>query len=133
MDDALTPVRLDENCLTLLRVLTRSEHRRLTPLWMRATRGGRVLLSDHFEVDVAHNDNPEANLLSKEIGDERLNSVLARLTQQEQQVVQTWATLGGSWVEAASLHGMAAQTGERVRRKLKRLGAEQIRRAEAVK
>jgi hypothetical protein len=133
MDDALTPVQLDEDCLTLLRALTRSEHRRLTPLWMRATRGGRVLLSDQLGFDLAHNDSPEAGLLSKEIGDERLNSVLARLTQQEQQVVQTWATLGGSWVEAAFHVGMAAETGDRVRRKLKRLGAEQIRRAEAVK
>lgn len=132
MDDALTPVRLDEDCLTLLGVLTRSEHRRLTPLWRRGTRWGRVLLSDQIAIGVAHNDSPEARLLSNEIGDDRLSYALARLAPQEKQVVQTWATLGGSWGEAASLHGMAAHTGERVRRKLKRLGVEQIRRAEAV-
>ncbi|WP_416484428.1 hypothetical protein [Streptomyces sp. CL12] len=133
MDDALSPARIDERCLDLLRTLARSEHRRLAPLWMRRVLGGRlVLLSEQTGIDATDHRSPEAVLLTSEFGDERLSFVLGGLTEQERRLVQTWAGLGGSWGEAASFQGLGVGTGERVRRKLRRLGAEQIRRAEAV-
>ncbi|MFI1029758.1 hypothetical protein [Streptomyces sp. NPDC020951] len=133
MDDALSPALLDENCLALLRTLARSEHRRLVPLWMRRALGGRlVLLSEQTGIDATDHESPEAVLLKSEFDDKRLSFVLGGLTEQERQVVQNWAGLGGSWGEAATSQGLDAKTGERVRRKLRRLGAEQIRRAEAV-
>lgn len=133
MDDALDPARLDENCLPLLRTLAHSEYRRLVPLWMRRALGGRlVLLSEWTGTDATDHESPEVVLLNSEFGDERLASVLGGLTEQERRLVQTWAGLGGSWGEAAASQGLDAKMGERVRRKLKRLAAKHIRRAEAV-
>ncbi|MFI0035465.1 hypothetical protein ACH4NS_08275 [Streptomyces mutabilis] len=133
MDGALSPDRIDESCLGLLRTLARAERLRLAPLWMRRALGGRlVLLSEQTGIDATDHQSPEAVLLNSEFDDERLSFVLGGLTEQERRLVQIWAGLGGSWGEAASSQGLDVKAGERVRRKVRRLGAEQIRRAEAV-
>ncbi|MFF0001421.1 hypothetical protein [Streptomyces avermitilis] len=64
--------------------------------------------------------------------DERLNTVLHKLTPDERQVVLAHAEgEGTTWTEAAAVAGATdpAALGERVRRKSKRLAAEQTRRA----
>ncbi|MGW0833999.1 hypothetical protein [Streptomyces prunicolor] len=133
MDDALNPDRIDKSCLSLLHTLARAERLRWAPLWMRKARGGRlVLLSQQTGVDVTDHQSPEVVLLNSEFDDERLSFVLGGLTELERRLVQTWAGLGGSWGEAASAQGLDVRAGERVRRKVRRLGAEQIRRAGAV-
>lgn len=133
LDGALGPDRIDESCLDLLHTLARAERLRLAPLWRRRALGGRlVLLDEQTGIDVTDHQSPEAVLLNSELDDKRLSFVLGGLTDQERRLVQTWAGLGGSWGEAASSQGLDVRAGERVRRKVKRLGAEQIRRAQAV-
>ena len=70
-------------------------------------------------------------VLASECEEQRLRLVLGRLKPDELQVTNVYAGRGGlTWTEAARLAGAAdpAATGERVRRKLKRLGAEHNRR-----
>ncbi|MFJ4980349.1 hypothetical protein ACIP6X_34385 [Streptomyces coeruleorubidus] len=64
--------------------------------------------------------------------DERLNAVLRALDRAERQVVFTYVEgAGTTWAEAGAAAGATAPDafGERVRRKTKRLAAEQRRRA----
>ncbi|MCX4598473.1 hypothetical protein OG819_56090 [Streptomyces sp. NBC_01549] len=64
--------------------------------------------------------------------DDRLNAVLRALSRTERQVVFAYAADGGmTWAEAAAVAGATSPEafGERVRRKTKRLAAEQRRRA----
>ncbi|ONK09301.1 hypothetical protein [Streptomyces sp. MP131-18] len=62
---------------------------------------------------------------------DRITAVLRGLTENEQTVALAWATTGDSWENAAIDAGLPATHGERVRRKLKRLGTRHISRATA--
>ncbi|MFF5160769.1 hypothetical protein ACFY3N_31915 [Streptomyces sp. NPDC000348] len=54
---------------------------------------------------------------------ERVNRVLNKLAPAEHEVADCYATTGRAWEQAVLASGQPAPTGERVRRKLKRLGA----------
>ncbi|SFD74998.1 hypothetical protein [Streptomyces aidingensis] len=56
---------------------------------------------------------------------------MRELAREEQLVALCWAETGGSWGQAAVEAGLPASYGERVRRKLKRLGSRHIQRAAA--
>ncbi|MFI6341001.1 hypothetical protein [Streptomyces sp. NPDC050535] len=111
-------------------------HRRLVPLWRRRTRHGRVLsldadLGDGLSLyDLV---TTEVDYLARTADgvyeDERLNRVLRGLDPLEQQVVFAYAEgEGTTWTEAAAGVAEPAAFGERIRRKTKRLAAEQARR-----
>lgn len=114
-------------------------HRQLVPVWKRRTRHGRVLsldadLGDGLSLHdlVAADIDLLARAASGVFEDERLNTVLRGLATDERQVVFAYAEGEGStWTEAAAHLGAAEPEafGERVRRKAKRLAAEQQRRA----
>ncbi len=65
--------------------------------------------------------------------DTRLPRILARLRADELKVTMAKAYQGLTWTAAAETCGMTAEFGERVRCKLKRLGAELTARIEAAK
>lgn len=74
---------------------------------------------------------PEDEALRYEIDDPRLLTVLAGLDPIERAVVRAWAYgRAENWQEAAQLTGAenSAAVGERVRRKLKRLGLRHVQR-----
>ncbi|GGN45289.1 hypothetical protein GCM10011578_097090 [Streptomyces fuscichromogenes] len=125
------------SALGALRAEARSAHRELVPIWRRRTRHGRVLSLDADLGGLSLHDLVVAdmNLLSRTAGgvfeDERLNAVLRALTSSERAVVFAYAEGEGStWTEAASVAGATDPKafGESVRRKVKRLAAEQRRR-----
>ncbi|WP_162948072.1 hypothetical protein [Streptomyces europaeiscabiei] len=123
-----------------LRAEARAIHRQLVPLWRRRTRHGRVLSLDAGLGDglslydlVATDIDALAHTVGEVFEDERLNHVLHGLDPAERQVVFAYAEgEGTTWAEAAAASGATDPTafGERVRRKVKRLAAEQHRRAE---
>ncbi|MFC8840068.1 hypothetical protein ACFT8Q_08065 [Streptomyces griseoincarnatus] len=130
--------RLSPDALGVLKSEARALHRGLVPLWKRRTRHGRVL-----SLDAALGDGlslydlvpADVDLLTHTPGgvfeDERLNAVLRALESAERQVVFAYAEgAGTTWTEAAEAVGAADPEafGERVRRKAKRLAAEQRRR-----
>lgn len=125
--------------LSVLRAETRTLHRQLTPIWRRRTRHGRVLSLDAplgdclslYNLVAAHVDQL-AHTLDGVFEDERLNRVLRCLDPTERAVVYAYAEgEGTTWAESAAVIGVPdpAAFGERVRRKAKRLAAEQVRRA----
>ena len=61
----------------------------------------------------------------------RVDAVLRGLTPEERSVALAWARTGDSWEDAAADAGLPASHGERVRRKLKRLGAQHTQRTAA--
>jgi len=134
------PVALDvQGGLSWLRGKTRSVHRQLTPLWQRKAGHRRVLLLDTplgsngltLHDLVAGSPAPEEAALGTVPDDPRLAAVLNSLDPQERRVALAFAHWQpNSWAEAAALTGAADPVayGERVRRKLKRLGAEHKRR-----
>ncbi|WP_420313296.1 hypothetical protein ACOB87_44150 [Streptomyces sp. YS-B37] len=121
-----------------LRAEARTRHRQAVPLWRRRTRHGRVLSLDAdlggiplYEILGADVDLL-AHTADGVFEDERLNRALRGLNSTERQVLFAYAEgEGTTWTEAATVTGAAdpAAFGERVRRKAKRLGAEQARRA----
>ncbi|MFH9685827.1 hypothetical protein ACH4LE_05785 [Streptomyces sp. NPDC017413] len=130
--------RLSSRAVGALRAETRAVHRQLVPLWRRRTRHGRVLSLDAglgsgmslYELVAA-----DVDLLDRTAGgvyeDARLNGVLRGLKPVERQVLFALAEgEGTTWTEAAAVTGAAdpQKLGERVRRKAKRLAAEQRRR-----
>ncbi|MEV5387250.1 hypothetical protein [Streptomyces sp. NPDC052721] len=132
--------RLPVSALGTLRAEARAIHRQLVPVWRRRTRHGRVLSLDAplggglsmYDLVAA-----DVDLLHRVAGgiyeDERLNAVLRGLDPAERQVVFAYAAADGTtWTEAATAAGAAEPDafGERVRRKAKRLAAEQRRRSE---
>jgi DNA-directed RNA polymerase specialized sigma24 family protein len=142
LSDWCTPLletgMLPSTALGALRAETRTVHRQLVPVWRRRTQHGRVL-----SLDAALGDGlslydlvaADVDLLTHATGgvfeDERLNTVLRGLTPAERQVVIAYALHEGTtWSEAAAAVGVTDSTafGERVRRKAKRLAAEQRRR-----
>lgn len=115
-------------------------HRELTPLWRRKTGHQRILLLDTplgdgitlYDLVDASPPVEEVALGSALPDDPRLRAVLIGLTPSERKVALAWAHWQvASWAEAAVLSGAddPIAFGERVRRKLKRLGAEYTRRA----
>ncbi|PSK70910.1 hypothetical protein C6W96_19860 [Streptomyces sp. CS149] len=131
--------RLSAQAVGALRAEARAVHRQLVPLWRRRTRHGRVLsldadlgsgmsLHELVAADVDLLDRTERGVYE----DARLNGVLRGLKPVERQVLYALAEgEGTTWTEAAVATGAAdpEELGERVRRKAKRLAAEQKRRA----
>ncbi|WP_420313298.1 hypothetical protein ACOB87_44160 [Streptomyces sp. YS-B37] len=124
--------------LGALRAEARTLHRQLVPVWRRGTRAGRVLSLDADLGGLSLHDliAADVDLLAREAGkvfeDERLNTVLRGLTEAERAVVFAYARgEGTTWAEAATHVGASDSDalGEGVRRKAKRLAAEQARRA----
>ncbi|MFG2340196.1 hypothetical protein [Streptomyces yangpuensis] len=117
-----------------------AEHRYLQPLWDRKVRGARTILlgspagDDRVLGDLLVTSvTPESLVLAAEFTDPRISAVLRQLQPSERLVALQWARPGTtSWseaaarviaVEAARLEGIVPfALGERVRRKLKRLG-----------
>ncbi|MFJ5779738.1 hypothetical protein [Streptomyces sp. NPDC093094] len=132
--------RLPVSALATLRAEARALHRQLVPVWRRRTRHGRVLSLDaHLGGELSLYDlvAADVDLLHRVAGgvyeDERLNAVLRGLDPAERQVVFAYAAADGTtWIEAATAAGATDPDafGERVRRKAKRLAAEQRRRSE---
>ncbi|MFF1725422.1 hypothetical protein [Streptomyces sviceus] len=130
--------QLPATALGALRAESRRLHRELVPLWQQGTRRGRVLsldadlgglsLYDLVATDVDCLEHTAGGVFE----DERLNAVLAKLTTSERTVLYAYAKgEGTTWTEAAAVVGATDPIafGERVRRKAKRLAAEQGRRA----
>ncbi|MEU9546279.1 hypothetical protein [Streptomyces mirabilis] len=63
--------------------------------------------------------------------DPRIAPVLRGLQATEAELALDWAYAGGSWAERAVAAGLAPEAGNRVRRKLKRLGARHTERSAA--
>ncbi|MFG2692356.1 hypothetical protein [Kitasatospora sp. NPDC048407] len=119
---------------------TRAEHLHLQPLWERKTSGRRLaLLSQPVGTDQVLADlltdhrTPELAALMAELSDSRLASVLRKLPDDEATMAHHWADGTDSWTHAAETLGLPAAFGERVRRKLKRLGRQHTDRAAAAK
>ncbi|MFF4139253.1 hypothetical protein ACFY1B_49545 [Streptomyces mirabilis] len=98
------------------------------PLWRRRTRHGRVLsLYDLVadDIDLLTHSTAGGGVFA----DERLNAVLRGFNPPERVVVFTYAENDGTtWSEAAAGATDPEAFGERVRRKVKRIAAEQRRR-----
>ncbi|MFJ2163595.1 hypothetical protein [Streptomyces sp. NPDC087856] len=138
-DSLDSTVHLPGTTVGALRAEARTRHRQAVPLWRRRTRHGRLLSLDANLGDglslydlVAADLDLLAHLTDGVFEDDRLNVVLCGLNSAERQVLFAYAEgEGTTWTEAATVTGAAdpAAFGERVRRKAKRLGAEQARRA----
>ncbi|MFE6499916.1 hypothetical protein [Kitasatospora sp. NPDC057738] len=126
----------DPEIITLLRRCSREEHRNFLPLWERKAQGRRLmLLGQHIGADLTVADllvdrrAPEAEALSAELADSRLLAVLRGLAPDEVATTRAWAAGEETWALAALAVGLPAEFGERVRRKLKRLGTRHTERA----
>ncbi|MFJ4368898.1 hypothetical protein ACIP4S_32850 [Streptomyces chartreusis] len=114
----------------------RRTHRQLTPLWRRKVLGVRVrLLDTPVTADLTLHDIaatvPYRRDATSEVADARIAAVLSALRPPERAVVLAWADAGVStWAEAAWCAGAPDPDafGERVRRKVRRVVAEQQRR-----
>ncbi|MFF7764176.1 hypothetical protein [Streptomyces griseorubiginosus] len=129
---------LAPTALGTLKNEARTLHRQLVPLWRRRTRHGRVLSlnADLGGVSLYDLVADEVDFLAHTargvFEDERLNRVLRGLDPAERAVVFAYAEgEGTTWTEAATVAGAPEPQafGERVRRKVHRLAAEQRRRA----
>ncbi|MET9608455.1 hypothetical protein ABZZ17_25960 [Streptomyces sp. NPDC006512] len=115
--------------LGLLRRHVATEHVHLRPLWERKSRGRRTaLLSTPVGEGLVLADLlvapglPEELALADEFGDPRIAPVLRRLREPEERLARSWARDGEPWALTATAAGLPEAYGERVRRKLKRLG-----------
>ncbi|MGW7343041.1 hypothetical protein [Streptomyces sp. NPDC054854] len=133
--DALEAPPNSGGTLHHLRREARTVHRQLMPLWQRKSGPGRVWMLDYrlpsgetLHELVAGSSRIEDEFLdwSPDRGDTCV--VLGRLKEDERRVAQAFALGGGSWAEAAESAGLTPQIGERVMRKLRRLGVEYRRR-----
>ncbi|MGV9422775.1 hypothetical protein ACWDO7_00635 [Streptomyces sp. NPDC003656] len=131
------PHTADDSVLRLLKRETLAEHRRLQPLWERKTAGHRwqsldkpigtgVTLGDL----VVDGSSAEDAVLRSLLSDGHVAAVLRQLHADETCVAQEWAESGETWRQAAVAAGLPAAYGERVRRKLKRLGRDARRAAQ---
>jgi len=138
-----TPDGLHISAVAALRAESLTIHRQLTPLWRRRVNRSRVLLLDTplgegitlYDLVVA---SPCSQTPTPGAGpdDVRLLSVLAALQPAERAVALAWAHPAvATWTEAALVAGATdpVALGERVRRKLKRLGERQTERAVAAR
>ncbi|MEU6665643.1 hypothetical protein [Streptomyces sp. NPDC046727] len=119
----------DNSVLRLLKRETLTEHRRLQPLWERKAAGHRLQLLDKpIGTGAALGDlvtdgtSAEDVALRSLLSDGRVAAVLQQLHADETCVAQEWAESGETWRQAVLAAGLPAAYGERVRRKLKRLG-----------
>ncbi|MFD3719887.1 hypothetical protein [Streptomyces sp. NPDC058674] len=133
--DALEAPPNSGGTLHHLRREARTVHRQLMPLWQRKSGPGRVWMLDyrlpsgetlHELVAGSYRIEDEFLDWSPDRGD--TCAVLGRLKEDERRVAQAFALGGGSWAEAAESAGLPPQIGERVMRKLRRLGVEYRRR-----
>ncbi|ARE79482.1 hypothetical protein B6R96_36305 (plasmid) [Streptomyces sp. Sge12] len=118
-----------DDTLHHLRQEARTVHRQLMPLGQRKAGPGRVWMLDYrFQSGETLHELVGG---SYRIDDEALAwypdrhdacAVFGRLRKDEQHVARAFALGGGSWAEAAAAAGLPAQAGERVMRKLRRLG-----------
>ncbi|MEU4266172.1 hypothetical protein ACYCCF_30035 [Streptomyces argenteolus] len=129
----------DPELLRILNEYTAAERRRWQPLWERRANGGRVWLTgatiaDGITLDDVLPDHrtTEDLALQHQVDDARVRTVLRGLTPDEAAVAARWAQGAGTWAESALSANLPAAHGERVRRKLHRLGARQTQRAAAV-
>ncbi|MFE0099912.1 hypothetical protein [Streptomyces sp. NPDC059009] len=113
----------------LLRQDVQAEHRLQQPLWERRIGGQRTaLLSGAVGEGLILSDllvgaaSPEDVVLAAELLDPRIVAVLRQLRAPEEVVARLWACTGDAWAHAAADAGLPPSYGERVRRKLKRLG-----------
>ncbi|MFJ8159245.1 hypothetical protein [Streptomyces sp. NPDC094468] len=132
-----TTGQLPATVLGTLKAEARALHHQLVPVWRHGTRAGRVLSLDADLGGLSLYDlvAPDLDLLAHTtdgvFADERLNRVLRRLHPAEQRVVVAYAAREGTtWTEAAAHTGAPDPKafGDRVRRKVNRLLAEQRRR-----
>ncbi|MGW5527942.1 hypothetical protein [Streptomyces xanthochromogenes] len=124
----------------------RATHRQLTPLWRRRCAGERLLSLDVPVLEngltladlVAGGPDPADILTGMVPDDPRVLAVLEQMFTIERAVALAWSrSATSSWTEAAAtvfaltsqayVHGDAEALGERVRRKLKRLGRHHAR------
>ncbi|MFE7070440.1 hypothetical protein ACFU96_10170 [Streptomyces sp. NPDC057620] len=129
---------LPTTALGALKAEARTIHRQLVPVWRRRTRHGRVLSLDAALGDgmslhdlVAAEVDVLEQVAATDFTDERIQAMLHRLDAAERQVVLAYAYgEGTTWTEAAAVAGATDPEafGERVRRKTRRLAAEQARR-----
>ncbi|MET9959413.1 hypothetical protein ABZ128_10075 [Streptomyces sp. NPDC006326] len=140
----ITSVHLDQ-----LRAEARTVHRQLTPMWHRKVGGVRLWSLDRDLGDgmttydiLRGGPDPQEVLFGAVVDDPCINTVLAQLTPIERAVAVAYAAPSmPTWTEAAATvtataphlpGGMdAAALGERVRRKLRRLGTRHTARREA--
>ncbi|MFD0314611.1 hypothetical protein [Streptomyces flavalbus] len=111
------------------------QHRYLQPVWEGRIKGERtVLLAQPVDEARTIADllvehwTPEQDLLSKET-DARVSTVLKYLSAEELTMALEWAEHGGPWPVVANELGWERKFGERVRRKLSRLGERHTDRA----
>ncbi|MGK5544995.1 hypothetical protein ACSNOH_09720 [Streptomyces sp. URMC 127] len=126
----------DPELLRILNEYTAVERRRWQPLWERKVKGKRIGLTgatigDGLTAEGVLPDRrtPEGLALHYQFGDERVRRVLRWLHPDEAAVAARWAQDAGTWAESARGVGLPASYGERVRKKLHRLAAEQKRRS----
>ncbi|WP_206301222.1 hypothetical protein, partial [Streptomyces populi] len=133
--------RIGPEVLGRIRSETKAIHQQLVPVWRRRVRGSRVMLletplGDNLTLlDLVAGELRMADLVFEAaFEDERVNAVLAGLNNAERRVAMAWAHPSiADWTEAARFAGVPHPEayGERVRRKLKRLGARHATRARA--
>lgn len=132
----LTPAALD-----VLQAEARMIHRQLMPLWRRRVNGARLLMLDTPLGDdltlydlVAETADPQGTRADAGTADQRLIWVLNALQPLEREVALARTYPGvDTWTEATHFIGAADPVafGERVRRKLKRLGRQHTERVQA--
>ncbi|MFJ6292697.1 hypothetical protein ACIQJX_04985 [Streptomyces griseoviridis] len=105
-----------------LRAAVRAASLADTELWERTRQGVHVM--DNPDI-LADGKEPTRDTSDQE---EAVSRVLAKLTAAERAIAECYAADGLTWKQAALKAAQPASMGERVRRKLKRLGAEYPRR-----
>lgn len=126
----------DDRIMNLIQQHADAQHCHLQPLWERRARGKRtVLLGQRVDETRTLGDllvehrTPEQELLSRELSDDRIVSVLKAMRSEEQAIALAWAAHCDTWAETAKELSHEQRFGERVRRKLKRLGDRHTTRA----
>ncbi|MEV4559309.1 hypothetical protein AB0K51_20290 [Kitasatospora sp. NPDC049285] len=124
--------RIDASVVGRIKSEAEALHRAAVPVWRRRVRGSRVLLLETPIGDgltlldlVAGELRMDDLVFEAAFDDPRVAAVVAQLTRAERAVAMAWAHPStGSWAEAARFAGRPDPEafGERVRRKLKRLG-----------
>ncbi|MGW6691300.1 hypothetical protein [Streptomyces sp. NPDC054961] len=132
---------LEPSVLGRIKSEARRIHRELVPLWERTVRKSRVQLLDRPIGDgltlhdlVPAEPRMDDLVFDTAFEDERIDTVLRGLDASERRVAMAWAHPSiGTWTEAARFAGAARpeDTGDRVRRKLQRLGKRHTERARA--
>lgn len=142
--DRLGGYLTDPELLAILRANTAAERRRWTPLWERKTggfhrRGPDGVVRERSAERVWLLETPnrdgvtlrdvlpdraaaDALALDRCLANPRIDAVFRGLNATEASVAHLWAIHKGSWADAALDLGLTPEVGDRVRRKLSRLG-----------